>query len=54
MTEPDRDKQYIDIEKTIRESKSKMLTRIPGFAIKWIISIIRQDEINHILSSQSL
>lgn len=53
MTEPDRDKQYIDIEKTIRESRSKMLTRIPGFAIKWIISIIRQDEINHILSKYS-
>ena len=30
-----------------------MLTRIPGFAIKWIISIIRQDEINHILSKYS-
>jgi len=53
MTELGKDNKYIDIERTIRESKSKLLNRIPAFAIKWIVSIIKQEEINHILSKYS-
>ncbi|MFA5301059.1 MAG: 1-acyl-sn-glycerol-3-phosphate acyltransferase [Bacteroidales bacterium] len=53
MTELDKNIKYIDIEKTIRESKSKILTRIPRFAVKCIISIVKQDEINHILNKYS-
>jgi len=50
MTELGKDNKYIDIEKSISESNSKLLKRIPAFAIKWIKLIIKQDEINHILS----
>lgn len=50
MTELGNDNKYIDIEKSISESNSKLLKRIPAFAIKWIKIIVKQDEINHILS----
>lgn len=50
MTALGKENKYIDIEKSISESKSKLLKRIPTFAIKWIKLIIKQDEINHILS----
>ena len=50
MTELGKDNTYIDIEKSISESNSKLLKRIPAFAIKWIKIIVKQDEINHILS----
>ncbi|MFA5661638.1 MAG: 1-acyl-sn-glycerol-3-phosphate acyltransferase [Bacteroidales bacterium] len=50
MTALGKENKYIDIEKSISESKSKLLKRIPAFAIKWIKLIIKQDEINHILS----
>ena len=50
MTALGKDNKYIDIEKSISESNSKLLKRIPAFAIKWIKIIIKQDEINHILS----
>ena len=53
MTELGKDNKYIDIEKTIRESDSELLTRIPPYAIKWIQSIVKQDEINHILNKYS-
>jgi putative hemolysin len=53
MTELDTNIKYIDIEKSIRESKSKTLTRIPGFAVKWILSIVKQDEMNRILNKYS-
>ena len=50
MTALGKENKYIDIEKSISESNSKLLKRIPAFAIKWIKLIIKQDEINHILS----
>ena len=53
MTELGKDNKYINIEKTIRESDSELLTRIPPYAIKWIQSIVKQDEINHILNKYS-
>ena len=53
MAAPGKDNKYIDIEKAIRESNSKLLTRIPPFAVKWILSIVKQDKINHILNKYS-
>jgi len=53
MAELGKDNKYIDIEKSIRESKSKLLKRIPAFAIKWITLIIKQNEINRILNKYS-
>jgi putative hemolysin len=45
--------KYIDSAKIIDESDSKILNKLPGFAVKWIAKIIRQDEINGILSKYS-
>lgn len=41
---------YIDIYKGIMESNSKLLKRLPAFIVDLIKIIIRQDEINRILS----
>jgi putative hemolysin len=45
--------KYIDIAKIIDESNSKLLNKLPGFAVKWIAKIIREDEINRILVKYS-
>ncbi len=45
--------KYIDIAKTIEESNLGLLNKFPGFVINWIIKIIRQEEINHILNKYS-
>lgn len=42
--------EYIDITKIIRESDSKFLRKLPGFFILLIKKIIREKEINRILS----
>lgn len=44
---------YIDIASVIRESNLKVLKRSPGFIIKWIEKIIRQEEMNQILTKYS-
>ena len=41
--------KYIDIANIIDESNSRLLKKLPGFAVKWIAIIIREDEINRIL-----
>jgi len=41
---------YIDVYKGIKESNSKLLKRLPVFIVDLIKIIIRQDEINRILS----
>ncbi|KUK60106.1 MAG: Uncharacterized protein XD81_0447 [Bacteroidetes bacterium 38_7] len=43
-------KEYINIHKLIKASDSKLLKRLPDFAIYLIKLIIRQNEINRILS----
>lgn len=40
---------YIDSAKIIAESNFPVLKKLPGFIIKWIAHIIRQDEMNRIL-----
>ena len=44
---------YINIDTVIRESNSRKLKRLPGFIIKWIEKIIRQEEMNQILTKYS-
>ena len=44
---------FIDIAKIIDESNSKVLNKLPGFAVNWIAKIIRQDEMNRILDKYS-
>lgn len=43
-------KEYINIHRLIKESDSKLLKRLPNFMIYLIKLIIRQNEINRILS----
>lgn len=45
--------EYININKQIQESNSKFLKKLPSFIVNWIKIIIRQDEINRILSKYS-
>ncbi len=45
--------KYINISNIINESNSRKLKRLPGFIIKWIEKIIRQDEMNQILTKYS-
>ena len=42
--------KYINIENIVKNSSSKLLKRLPNFIIKIIGKIIKQDEINEILS----
>lgn len=44
-------KEYINIHRLIKESDSKLLKRLPNFIIYLIKLIIRQNEINRILSA---
>ena len=53
MTKFNKNIKYIDIAKIIDESNSEILNKLPGFIIKWIAKIIKQDELNHILSKYS-
>ena len=53
MTKSNKDIKYIDIAKIISESNSEILNKLPGFAVKWIAKIIRQDEMNRILDEYS-
>jgi putative hemolysin len=46
----DLSKEYINIHKLIKASDSKLLKRLPDFAIYLVKLIIRQNEINRILS----
>ncbi len=45
--------KYIDIEKGINDSSSKLLKRLPRFIVKLIIRIVKQEEINEILTRYS-
>lgn len=45
--------KYIDIEKQIKESDSAFLKKLPRFLICWIAILIKQDEINRIITKYS-
>lgn len=53
MIKFDKDIKYIDIAKIIDEGNSELLNKLPGFVVKWIAKIIKQDEINRILEKYS-
>lgn len=44
---------YIDIDTVVEQSNSRRLNSLPGFTIKWIKKIIRQEEMNQILTKYS-
>ena len=41
--------KYIDVAKSIKESDSEFLKKLPGFLIRWLEIILRQDDLNIIL-----
>jgi len=41
--------KYIDLAASIRKSNSGFLKKLPGFLIRWLERIVKQDEINEIL-----
>lgn len=45
--------KYIDIESVIKNSNFKLLKRLPRFIVKLIIRIVKQEEINEILTRHS-
>ncbi len=45
--------RYLDLEDVIKKSKSRLLKRLPKFIVKLIIRIVKQEEINLILTNHS-
>jgi hypothetical protein len=45
--------KYIDLDIQIQKSNSKLLKKLPAFCVKWLKVIIRQKEINKILTKYS-
>lgn len=45
--------RYIDIEKSIRERKTGILPKLPGFVIKILANIVCQEGMNYILNKYS-
>lgn len=45
--------KYLDLEGAIKKSSSKLLKKLPGFVVKLIIRIVKQDRINQILTKHS-
>ena len=50
MITSDKDITQIDIVKSIKESDSGVLKKIPGFVLNWIVKLANQDEMNRILA----
>ncbi|MFC2106696.1 1-acyl-sn-glycerol-3-phosphate acyltransferase [Bacteroidota bacterium] len=50
MTKKDIGKKYIDIAKIIRENNPGVLNKLPGFVIRGIALIIRQNKMNYVLN----
>ncbi len=53
MTNQFTNKRYIDVAKSIKESDSKFLTKLPYFVVRLISKIVREKEINEILNKYS-
>lgn len=53
MTQNINEIKHINVEKIIKESNSKLLTKLPEFVVKLIVKIIKQEEINRFLNKHS-
>ena len=47
------DHKYIDISKIISESKSDLLKKLPGFVVRPIKRIVKEDDLNQVLNKYS-
>lgn len=50
MGKYDSDTKYIDLRKIIAESNSAFLKKLPGFVVGLLIKIVRQNELNHVMT----
>lgn len=41
--------KHIDLAKSIKESDSDFLKKFPGFIVRWLEKIIKQDELNYVI-----
>ena len=46
-------KKYIDVAKSIKESDSKLLTKLPSFVVRLISKIVKEKQINELLNKYS-
>lgn len=53
MTQNSNEIKYINVEKIIKESNSRLLTKLPEFVVRLIVKIIKQEEINRFLNKHS-
>lgn len=53
MTNHPTKNKYIDVTKSIKESNSKLLTKLPPFVIRIISKIVKEKELNEVLNKYS-
>ena len=53
MTNQFTKKKYIDVAKSIKESDSKLLTKLPSFVVRLISKIVKEKQINELLNKYS-
>lgn len=53
MTNQNTNNRYIDVARSVKESDSKFLTKLPSFIVRLISKIIKEKEINEILNKYS-
>ncbi len=53
MTNHSTKKKYIDVAKSIKESNSKLLKKLPYFVVRLISKIVKEKEINEVLNKYS-
>jgi hypothetical protein len=45
--------KYIDVAKSIKESDSKLLAKLPSFVVRLISKIVKEKQINELLNKYS-
>ena len=53
MTNQFTKEKYIDVAKSIKESDSKLLTKLPSFVVRLISKIVKEKQINELLNKYS-
>lgn len=53
MTNHFTQKKYIDVAKSIKDSNSKLLTKLPNFVVRLISKIVKEKEFNELLNKYS-
>ena len=54
MTNQFTKEKYIDVAKSIKESDSKLLTKLPSFVVRLISKIVKEKQINEFKSKEKI